>query len=93
MTLRYIFLLSHNASTLWRKAITFYSYRSSLVEIVIASYIHRYVLIGNIIALYSYSSVSMINKALTCNAVTFGRNVADLWSRVHSLVSSDCELT
>ncbi len=92
-TLRYIFVLSHNASTLWRKTITFYSYRSWLVEIVIASYIHRYELIGNIIALFSYLYVSMINKEITCNAVMFGWNVADLWSRFHSLVSSDCELT
>jgi hypothetical protein len=85
MTLRYIFVLSH--------FITFYSCRSRLVEIVIASYIYRYVLIGNIIAFYSYLFVSMINKAITCDAVTFGRNFADLWSRVHSLVSSECELT
>jgi hypothetical protein len=38
ITLRYVFELSHNASTLWRKVISSYSYRSGLIEIVSASY-------------------------------------------------------
>jgi hypothetical protein len=38
ITLRYTFALSHNASTLRRKVIASYSYRSRLIEIVIASY-------------------------------------------------------
>ncbi len=49
----YIFALSHNALTLWRKVIAFYIYRSRLLEIVTASDSYRSVLIGNVIALYS----------------------------------------
>ncbi len=50
----YIFALSQNASTLWRKVIAFYSYCSRLIEIVIASYCYRSGLKGNITAFYSY---------------------------------------
>jgi hypothetical protein len=70
ITLRYIFALSHNASTLWRKVIAFHSYRSWLMGTVIASYSYHSRLIGNVIAFYSYVSDNM-TKAITCNAVTF----------------------
>jgi hypothetical protein len=50
ITLRYIYALSQNASTLWRKVIAFQSYRSRLMEIVIAFYSYRSRLIGNVIA-------------------------------------------
>jgi hypothetical protein len=71
ITLRFIFALSHNASTLWRKVIAFDSYRSMHVEIVIASYCYRSGLIRSVIAaFYSYRSQSM-TKAITCNAVRF----------------------
>jgi hypothetical protein len=70
ITLRYIFALLHNASTLWRKVIAFDSYRSRHIEIVIASYSFCSELVGNVIAFYSYCSESM-TKAITINAVTF----------------------
>jgi hypothetical protein len=71
ITLRYIFALSHNASTLWTKVIAFCSFRSRLIETVITSYSYRSRLIGNVIAFYSYDSDNM-TKAITCNnAVTF----------------------
>ncbi len=48
------------------------------MESVIASYSYRSRSIGNVIALlYSYVSDDM-TKAITCNAVTFCCNVADL---------------
>ncbi len=73
----YIFALSHNASTLWRKDIAFYSYHSKLIEIVIASQSYCSGLIENLIAFYSYCSENM-TKVITGNAVTFWSNVADL---------------
>jgi hypothetical protein len=56
ITIRYIFALSHNDSTLWRKVIASFSYRFGLIEIVIASYSYRSSLIGIVIASYSYRS-------------------------------------
>jgi hypothetical protein len=56
ITLCYIFVLSHNASTLWRKVIASFSYRFGLIEIVIASYSYRSSLKGIVIASYSYRS-------------------------------------
>jgi hypothetical protein len=72
------FALSHNTSTLWRNVIAFHSYRSRLMEIVTTSYSNRSALVGNVIAFHSYRSENM-TKAMTCNAVTFWSNVADLW--------------
>ena len=46
-----IFVLSHNAVILWRKDIAFYSYRSKLMEIIIASYSYRSGLIGSFLEL------------------------------------------
>jgi hypothetical protein len=66
-----------DALTLWRKFSAFDSYRSRHMEILIASYSYRSGLIGNVIAFYSYRSENM-TKAITCNAVTFWSNVADL---------------
>jgi hypothetical protein len=77
-TLHYIFALSHNCSTLWRKVIAFYSYRSRFTETVIASYSYRSRLLGNFNAFFSYGSDNM-TKAITRNAVTFWSNIADLW--------------
>jgi hypothetical protein len=59
--LRYILELSHNASKMWRKVIVSFSYRSGLIDTVIASYSHRFYshsssLIGIVIASYSYRS-------------------------------------
>ncbi len=56
ITLHYIFALSHNASTLWRKVIASFSYPFGLIEIVIASYSYRSSLKGIVIASYSYRS-------------------------------------
>jgi hypothetical protein len=69
ITLRYIFTLSHNASTL-EKSYRFYIYRSRLLETVIASYNYLSRLIGNFTAFFIYVSGNMTN-AITCNAVTF----------------------
>jgi hypothetical protein len=57
----YILELSHNASNLWRKVIASFSYRSGLIETLIASYSHRFYshsssLIGIVFASYSYRS-------------------------------------
>jgi hypothetical protein len=41
ITLRYVFALSHNASTMRKKVIASHSYRYRLIEIVIASYSYR----------------------------------------------------
>jgi hypothetical protein len=72
ITLCYIFALSLNASTLWRKVIAFYNYCFRLIETSIASYSYRSRLIENVIAFYSYGSDNM-TKAIMCNgnAVTF----------------------
>jgi hypothetical protein len=60
VTLRYIFEFSHNASTLRRKVIAYFSSCSRFIEIVIASYSYRYKsllpIIGIVIAFYSYRS-------------------------------------
>ncbi len=48
--LSYVLELSHNASTLKRKVIASFSYRSGLIKIVIASYSYRSSLIGIIIS-------------------------------------------
>jgi hypothetical protein len=77
ITLRYMFASSHNASTLWRRVIAFYSYHSRLIEIVIVFYSYHSWIIGNIIDFYSYRSESM-TKAITRYAITFLSNVADL---------------
>jgi hypothetical protein len=50
ITLRYVFALSHNASTLKRKVIASYSYCSGLIEIGIAPYSYRSGLIGIVLA-------------------------------------------
>jgi hypothetical protein len=52
--LAHVFALSHNASTLKRKIIASYSYRSELEEIVIDFYSYRSGLIGIVIAYNSY---------------------------------------
>jgi hypothetical protein len=51
-----IFALSHNASTLGRKVITFFGDRSVLIEMFIASCSCRYGLIGIVIASKSFLS-------------------------------------
>jgi hypothetical protein len=56
ITLRNVFTLSLNASTLRRKVIASYSYRSGLIEIVIASYSYRSDLIGIVNALGLWKS-------------------------------------
>ncbi len=56
ITLRYVFALSRNASTLMRKVIPSYSYRSELIEIVIASYRYHSDLIRIVIPDNSYRS-------------------------------------
>jgi hypothetical protein len=54
ITLRYIFALSHNASTLRRKVVASYCYRSGLIEIVIVSYSYRSGSVGIALAHNSY---------------------------------------
>ncbi len=56
ITLCYVLELSHNASTLCRKVIASFSYRSGLIEIVISSYSYCSNLIAIIIASYTYRS-------------------------------------
>jgi hypothetical protein len=63
----YIFAFSHNASTL--KKSYHFSYRSRLMESIIASYSYRSGLIGNVIPFYTFVSDN-ITKAITCYAVT-----------------------
>jgi hypothetical protein len=70
LTLQYIFALSHNASTLWRKIIAFHRYRSRLSETVIAFYSYCARLMGNVIPFHIYGSYKM-TKAITCNAIKF----------------------
>jgi hypothetical protein len=69
ITLRYVFALSHNASTLRRKVIASYSYRSTLKEIVIASYSYRFGSKGIEITTYSYRS-TVGNKSVTVMRLT-----------------------
>jgi hypothetical protein len=59
----YGFTLSHNASTLRRKVIASYNYRSGLIESPIASYSYHSDLIGIVIADNSYRS--KVIKALS----------------------------
>ncbi len=54
--LHYDFVFLHNFSTLKRKVIVSYSYRSGLIEIAIASYNYRSGLVIIIITSYSYRS-------------------------------------
>ncbi len=54
ITQRYVFALSHNASTLRRKVVASYCYRSGLIEIVIVSYSYRSGSVGIVIAHNSY---------------------------------------
>jgi hypothetical protein len=56
ITLRYVFSLSHNPSTLRRKVVASFSYRSGLREIVIASYVYRSRIKRIVIAYNSYRS-------------------------------------
>ncbi len=50
----YVFALSHNASTLRRKVVASYCYRSGLIEIVIVSYSYRSGSVGIALAHNSY---------------------------------------
>jgi hypothetical protein len=52
----YGYALSHNASTLRRKVIASFSYRSGLIESLTASYCYHSDLIGIVIADNSYRS-------------------------------------
>jgi hypothetical protein len=54
ITLRYVFELLHNASTLRRQVIASYSYRSGLIEIIIASYRYPFDLTRIVIVSHSY---------------------------------------
>jgi hypothetical protein len=56
ITIRNLFALSHSVSTLKRKVIASYSYRSGLEEIAIASYSYFSGLIEIVIANYIYRS-------------------------------------
>jgi hypothetical protein len=47
------------------------------MEIVTTSYSYRSALGGNVIAFHSYRSEN-VTKAMTCHAVTFLSNIADL---------------
>jgi hypothetical protein len=82
--LRYILALLHNALGLCRKVIAFKSYRFWQIEAVIATFSYRFGNILTVIALKSYCSASKA-KAITCNAVTFWSNVADLCPKVKEL--------
>ncbi len=65
---------------LWRKVIASKSYRSGLKEAVIATHSYCSVNILAVIAskVYCFNSKT---KVMTCNAVTFRSNVADLCKR------------
>ncbi len=83
--LRYILALLHNALGLCRKVIASKSYRFWQIEAVIATpFSYRFGNILTVIAFKSYCSASKA-KAMTCNAVTFCSNVADLCSKVKEL--------
>ncbi len=69
---------------LCRKVIASKSYRSWNIEVVIATYSYHSGNILTVIAFKGYYSASKA-KAITCNAVTFCSNVADLWKSGHFL--------
>jgi hypothetical protein len=61
IAIRYItfFVLSHSASTLRRKVISSYSYRSGLIKIIIASYSHHSGLVD----------IGIADKSYRCNVI------------------------
>ncbi len=78
ITLRYDFALSHNASTLSRKVIASFSYRSGFREIVIAYYSYRSSLIVIVISSFSYRSKVTKSLSLITTTLRFLSSGVDL---------------